>query len=128
MARSGVINAMTKDELAKVLHTTPQKSDDTAAAQTIIIPAFVTANLSADSVSTTPLVTVSPSLQQLGCVSHALVMVCAAASLPRPRRALRRRVVAAADGLSGAAAQRDPRRALQAGLRRERRHAQDRDR
>ena len=53
MARSGVINAMTKDELAKVLHTTPQKSDDTAAAQTIAIPAFVTANLSADSVSTT---------------------------------------------------------------------------
>ena len=52
MARSGVINAMTKDELAKVLHTTPQKSDDTAAAQTIAIPAFVTANLSADSVST----------------------------------------------------------------------------
>ena len=127
MARSGVINAMTKDELAKVLHTTPQKSDDTAAAQTIIIPAFVTANLSADSVSNT-VVTVSPSLQQLGCVSHAVVMVCVAASLPRPRWALRRRVVAAADGLSGAAAQRDPRRALQAGLRRERRHAQDRDR
>ena len=127
MARSGVINAMTKDELDKVLHTTPQKSDDTAAAQTIIIPAFVTANLSADSVSNT-VVTVSPSLQQLGCVSHAVVMVCVAASLPRPRRALRRRVVAAADGLSGAAAQRDPRRALQAGLRRERRHAQDRDR
>ena len=127
MARSGVINAMTKDELAKVLHTTPQKSDDTAAAQTIIIPAFVTANLSADSVSNT-VVTVSPSLQQLGCVSHAVVMKCVAASLPRPRWALRRRVVAAADGLSGAAAQRDPRRALQAGLRRERRHAQDRDR
>ena len=52
MARSGVINAMTKDELDKVLHVTPQKSDDTAAAQTIAIPAFVTANLSADSVST----------------------------------------------------------------------------
>ena len=52
MSRSGVINAMTKDELAKVLHTTPQKSDDTAAAQTIAIPAFVTANLSADSVIT----------------------------------------------------------------------------
>ena len=52
MARSGVINAMAKDELAKVLHVTPQKSDDTAAAQTIAIPAFVTANLSADSVST----------------------------------------------------------------------------
>ena len=71
MARSGVINAMAKDELAKVLHTTPQKSDDTAAAQTIAIPAFVTANLSADSVSNT-VVTVSPSLQQLGCVSHAV--------------------------------------------------------
>ena len=71
MARSGVINAMTKDELDKVLHTTPQKSDDTAAAQTITIPAFVTANLSADSVSTTPLVTVSPSLQQPACLTPA---------------------------------------------------------
>ena len=68
MARSGVINAMTKDELAKVLHTTPQKSDDTAAAQTIAIPAFVTANLSADSVSNT-VVTVSPSLQQPACLT-----------------------------------------------------------
>ena len=71
MARSGVINALTKDELAKVLHTTPQKSDDTAAAQTIAIPAFVTANLSADSVSTSacdPLAVTA----QLGCV-HAVI-------------------------------------------------------
>ena len=127
MARSGVINAMTKDELAKVLHVTPQKSDDTAAAQTIIIPAFVTANLSADSVSTSACDRLAVTAAQLGCVSHAVVMECVAASLPRPRGALRRRVVAAADGLSGAAAQRDPRRALQAGLRRERRHAEDRD-
>ena len=71
MARSGVINAMTKDELAKVLHTTPQKSDDTAAAQTIAIPAFVTANLSADSVSTSACDRLAVTAQ-LGCV-HAVI-------------------------------------------------------
>ena len=71
MSRSGVINAMTKDELDKVLHTTPQKSDDTAAAQTIAIPAFVTANLSADSVSTSACDRLAVTAQ-LGCV-HAVI-------------------------------------------------------
>eukprot|EP01045_Picozoa_sp_COSAG04_P002205 COSAG04_NODE_78_length_28355_cov_17.016457_8_plen_88_part_00 len=73
MARSGVINAMTKYELDKVLHVTPQKSDDTAAAQTIAIPAFVTANLSADSVSTTARACDRLAVTaQLGCV-HAVI-------------------------------------------------------